>query len=51
MTRLEPATPRDIPAACVLLLGAGIAALGAAAHAVGDGLERIAVAMVVRFVR
>lgn len=32
-------TKRDIPGGMVLLVGAGFAAFGKAAHLVGDGLE------------
>ena len=47
----SPATRRDIPAACVLLLGAGIAALGAGLRVAGERVEGVAVAMVVRMAR
>lgn len=49
--KLEPATLLDIPAACVLLLGAGIAALGAGLRVAGERVEWFAVAMVTRAVR
>jgi hypothetical protein len=49
--KTEPATPRDIPTACVLLVGAAIAALGAGLRVAGELVEGFAVELVTKLGR